>query len=271
MGSRPTLSESDFSITSPVVVIMSLPIFPRLVFRSSRARRVLVGLVLVVASVRAQSADQVFSKFLTATGGWQDLSFATSMTTRMMGKTMTMQSRTAMDRTGRSFQEILSGPMRVATAVRGDTIQSKDLQTGKTESRVVPGGGRAAIEQLDPGTRLAALRRNNRFQVESLTGDQTVVKGTPLAADKGYHAVKIAFANLTGMPQWCELQDSSGRATARMDFGWELHGKVQVMKSMKMVTAPGGKVQGVEIEMVMSAIKVNSGLDPALFRLREGI
>ena len=231
----------------------------------------LIATLLCSDFALAQSADQVFSKFLAATSNWQDMSFTTSMNTRMMGKSMAMQSRTAMDRTGRTFQEILSGPMRVATVVRGDTIQTKDLQTGKIETRVIPGGGRAAIDQMDPGARLETLRKSNRFQVESLTNEQTVVKGVPLVPGNGYQSVRIAFANASGMPISCDLLDSLGRSNAHMDFSWELHGSVQVMKQMKMATSPGGKVPGMEIDMTMSSIRVNSGLDPATFKLREGI
>lgn len=228
-------------------------------------------IAISVGSVHAQNADQVFAKFLNSTSGWKDLSFSTSMNTRMMGKSMAMQSRTAMDRSGHTYQEILTGPMRVATVVRGDTIEVKDLQTGKIETRVVPGGGGAALEQIDPGARLETMRKKNRFQIESRTHDQTVVSGTPLTQIKGYQSVKIAFANATGLPQSCELQDSTGHAIAHMDFSWELHGSVQVMKAMKMVTVPSGKAPGIEIDMAMSSIRVNSGLNPATFKLREGI
>lgn len=244
-----------------------LPWIPRVGFLS----RVLRVLLMVVAGAFAQSADQVFARFMTATSGWQDLSFSMSMTTRMMGQNMSMQAKTVMDRSGRSYQEMLNGPMRIATVVRGDTIQTKDLQTGKVETKVLPGGGQAALEQMDPGARLEAIRKKNRFQVESLTADQTVVRGTPYAQDKGYTTVKIAFANETGMPKWCELQDSTSKVIARMEFQWEAHGAVQVMKQMLMTTSPVGKAPPMVLEMSMSSIRVNRGVDPSQFLMKEGV
>lgn len=238
--------------------------------RGSVRRCAIVACLGAGLQVQAQTPDEVFSKYLAATSGWQNLSYSTSMTTRMMGRTTTVQSRTALDRSGRSYQGILSGPMRVAMVVRGDTVQSKDLQTGKLETRVVPGGGGTSLQQMDPGARLFAIRQANRFQVESRTVDQTVVHGVPIDPSKGHTEVRITFSNATSLPASCDLLDSAGRATARMEFGWEQHGTVQVMKSMKMTTSPSGKTPGMEMQMEMSSIRVDGGLTPATFQLREG-
>ncbi len=229
-----------------------------------------VGALVFGRTVCAQTADDLFAKFLSATSGWRDLSFSSAMTTNLMGRTQTMHSRIVLDQSGNSYQEILSGPMRVATVVRGDTLQTKDLETGKIETRVLPGGGKAATLQLDPQSRLYALRQANRFQIESKSDNQTVVHGVPMDASKGRIEVKMGFAHSTGMPIACDLLDSTGHTTAHMDFAWEQHGTFQVMKSMKMTTSPSGKTRGMNLEMEVSGIRVNSGLDPATFRLREG-
>lgn len=239
--------------------------------RAISCNKIPCGVAFLVALANAQSADDVFNKFVTATSGWKTLSFAMGVTTRLSGRTMSMQSRTVLDRSGNTLQEMLSGPVRVATVVRGDTIQTKDLQSGKIETKVIPGSGQNSLQQMDPGARLFAIRKSNRFRIESHTADQIVVRGDPIQDGSGRTAARIVFATATGLPRMCEMLDSTGRSSSRMDFAWERHGVVEVMKSMKLSTTPSGKNPGMDLELQITGIHIDESLDPRIFQLKEGL
>jgi outer membrane lipoprotein-sorting protein len=224
-------------------------------------------LLLFAAIVHAQSADDVFKRFLTATSGWKDMSYLTTMTTKMMGQSSSMQSKTVLEKSGRMYQEILGGPMRVATSVSGDTLRSKDLQTGKISMQVLAGTAATVLEQSDPSARLNEIRKSSVFQIFAQNDSQTILQGTPRKAKAGYAGSRIGFRRGSGVPSWCELLDSTGRTMARMDFGWTLVGAVQVLSDLHMVSSPPGSKSSMDMTMQMTQIKLDRGVDPSLYRL----
>jgi outer membrane lipoprotein-sorting protein len=224
-------------------------------------------LLLFAAVLHAQSADDVFKRFLATTSGWKDMSYLTTMTTRMMGQSNSMQSKTVVEKSGRMYQEILGGPVRVATSVSGDTLRSKDLQTGKISMQVLPGTAATVLEQSDPSSRLNEIRKASVFQIFAQNDSQTILQGTPRQANAGYTNSRMAFRRSSGVPAWCELLDSAGRTTARLDFGWTQVGAVQVLSNVHMLSSPPGTKSPVDMTMQMTQIKLDRGVDPSLYRL----